>query len=231
MAPEWRIAASHPRARLCRGLPEIAPLAHEAQLLVWRFTPMPDAATQSRLGWSLILDWLAARLAQPRQALQLVRTANGKPQLAACPWAFSIAHVPGCTVLGISQQRCLGIDLVARRPLQSGMRLARRLLRGPALLAWRKLPAEARHDALLSRFAAIEATVKALDLRLWQALADVHLDTRLQRAQVRSQGVQRHLHLLPLQSSGHQLLLATPRPLRRVHLLEIQANGGDPQSP
>jgi 4'-phosphopantetheinyl transferase EntD len=134
-----------------------------------------DARSRSRRLWSEVLRVLARCAGCEESEVRIVRSANGKPSFPAWDGAFSLSHDDDVGLLAVAQVSRLGVDAMAPRGLVHPLRLARRVFGAAELAAWIRLDESQQRLALRERFCAIEATVKALDWRLWPALGGVHV--------------------------------------------------------
>jgi len=110
-----------------------------------------------------------------------MRTAGGKPRLDCGTAEFSLSHIEGLALIGISSTYPLGVDLERVRPIKMA---ARRLVEISAVgagLGHKPLPALSTERVFLQAWARLEAFAKARGRGLVQTLADVGMRGRGQR--------------------------------------------------
>jgi 4'-phosphopantetheinyl transferase len=110
-----------------------------------------------------------------------VRTSGGKPRLDIGTAEFSLSHIDGLALIGVSSTHPLGVDLERVRPIKMA---ARRLVEISAIgagLCDKPLPALGTERAFLQAWARLEAFTKARGRGLAQTLADVGVRGRGQR--------------------------------------------------
>lgn len=175
-----------------------------------------DPQARSRHVWQWVRPILAAIVDVAPEALTVQRSANGKPSVSAFPGAFSLAHDDALALLALGPCACLGVDVITPRPIAGARRLAVRVLNRAEQGDWEMADDARRQQILAARFATIEAVVKALDWRLWEALGGLHVLRHGRLARIPTQRAQ--LHLANGSVSGHLYALAADMPIEQVRL-------------
>ncbi|MBL8243931.1 MAG: 4'-phosphopantetheinyl transferase superfamily protein, partial [Rhodanobacteraceae bacterium] len=176
--------------------PSPAPFPATVHLWWWTLPPElahAEAGARSRWVWSQVRPRLAALAGIDPAALQVTRSANGKPQVPGLGSAFSLAHDDDVALLAVGAVGQLGVDVMGDRPFASARRLARRIYTAHELAQWEAQDPAQQAQQLRTRFCTIEAVVKALDWRLWSALGNIHFLRQGRIARVPLKRAQLHL--------------------------------------
>ena len=187
--------------------------------IVLHALPLPafaDPQARSRHVWQWVRPILAMIVDCAPEALPVLRSANGKPSVSGFPGAFSLAHDDALAALALGRCSCLGVDVITPRPIAGARRLAVRVLNRAEQGQWELADEPARQRILAARFATIEAVVKALDWRLWEALGGVHVLRQGRLARIPT--VRAQLHLASGSVAGHLFALAADVPIAAVEL-------------
>jgi phosphopantetheinyl transferase (holo-ACP synthase) len=186
------------------------------QLHAFALPPFADATARSRYVWAKVRPILAAIVGCAPEALTVLRSANGKPSVSDFPGAFSLAHDDALALLAIGRCNGLGVDVITPRPIAGARRLAVRVLNRAEQGQWELADEPGRQRILAVRFATIEAVVKALDWRLWEALGGMHVLRQGRLARIPTLRAQ--LHLAGGEVAGHLYALAADMPIEAVEL-------------
>ncbi len=178
--------------------------------------PFADAEERSRHVWARVRPILAAIAGSSPEALTVQRSANGKPSVTGFPGAFSLAHDDALALLALGRCACLGVDVITPRPIAGARRLAVRVLNRAEQGLWEMADEPSRQRILAARFATIEAVVKALDWRLWEALGGLHVLRQGRLARIPTLRAQ--LHLAGGEVGEHLYALAADMPIDAVEL-------------
>jgi len=135
-----------------------------------------------RLATYTALRVILERIAGPGvRGLPFVRRPGGKPRLDLGGAEFSLSHIDGLALIGVSSALPLGVDLERMRPVKMA---ARRLVEISAIgagLSDKPLPALGTERTFLQAWARLEAFAKARGRGLAQTLADVGVRGRERR--------------------------------------------------
>lgn len=195
-------------------MPTRLPPPGTIDLHVLRLPSCDDPQARSRHVWQWARPILAAIVDRAPEQLTVQRSANGKPAVHAFPGAFSLAHDDALAVLALGPCACLGVDVITPRPIAGARRLAVRVLNRAEQSEWEMADELRRQQILATRFATIEAVVKALDWRLWEALGGLHVLRQGRLARIPTQRAQ--LHLASGSVDGHVYALAADWPIEQV---------------
>ena len=110
-----------------------------------------------------------------------VRTSGGKPRLDVGKAEFSLSHIDGLALIGVSSTHPLGVDLERVRPIKMAARRLAEISAIGAGLCDKPLPALGTERAFLQAWARLEAFTKARGRGLAQTLTDVGMRGRGQR--------------------------------------------------
>jgi 4'-phosphopantetheinyl transferase len=129
---------------------------------------------RDRLAAYTALRILLERMAGPSvRGRPFVRAAGGKPRLDVGKTEFSLSHIDGLALIGISSTLPLGVDLERVRPIKMAARRLAEISAIGAGLSHKPLSALDTERAFLQAWARLEAFTKARGRGLAQTLADV----------------------------------------------------------
>ncbi len=198
----------------------------EAHLWWWRIPPLSDGPALTRLRsnwvWSRVRPVLAAYAGVADVDLEILRSANGKPQAPQLDASFSLSHDDEVALLGIARGPAIGVDVMGERPFGSARQLARRIFKDHELERWEGAAIAERFEILRTRFCVVEAVVKTLDWRLWPALGSLHIVREGRIARIPLKRAQLHLHHGC--RGSHAFALASERELTSLRHID----GDDP---
>lgn len=159
---------AEPLAWLERAVPRLAADDHD------RAGAIADLRERRhRLAAHSALRILLERIAGPAvRGRALVRPPGGKPWLEAGGAEFSLSHIDGLALIGVSSARPLGVDLERVRPVRLAARRLAEISAVGSGLSDKPLPLGAER-AFLQAWARLEAFTKARGRGLAQTLADV----------------------------------------------------------
>lgn len=134
---------------------------------------------RDRLAAYTALRILLERMAGPSvRGRPFVRAAGGKPRLDVGKAEFSLSHIDGLALIGISSTLPLGVDLERVRPVKMAARRVAEISAIGAGLGHKPLSALDTERAFLQAWARLEAFTKARGRGLAQTLADVGMRGR-----------------------------------------------------
>ena len=132
-------------------------------------------ARAERLTLAIALRLLIARVAGPEPARRTFGTGpGGKPRLMG-PLDFSVSHVHGYGLIGVTIGGSIGVDLERERPLRLSVRRRQELIAAAEGLAGAPLADASPADRFLQAWCRIEAFAKARGSGLGRTLADLGL--------------------------------------------------------
>ncbi|NJO22697.1 MAG: hypothetical protein HC868_06820 [Sphingomonadales bacterium] len=109
------------------------------------------------------------------------RSAGGKPRLDPGSAEFSLSHIDGLALIGVSPTLPLGVDLERARPVRMGAHRVAEISAVGAGLSDKPLPVAGTDRIFLQAWARLEAFGKASGRGLAQTLADVGVRGRERR--------------------------------------------------
>ncbi len=142
------------------------------------------ADRRQRIAITTALRILLERLAGPRSARQpFVTGPAGKPALADRSLQFSLSHIEGYALIGLTRAGEIGVDLERDRPLRLSERRRAELMAAATGLAGQPLARQAHQTlagpapdaAFLQAWCRLEAFAKARGLGIGRTLADLGL--------------------------------------------------------
>jgi 4'-phosphopantetheinyl transferase len=141
------------------------------------------ADSRRRIAATTALRVLLERLAGPRSArLPFVTGPAGKPALADRSVRFSLSHIGGYALIGLTRAGEIGIDLERERPLRISERRRTELIAAATGLAGKPPPGPSPDARFLHAWCRLEAFAKARGLGIGRTLADLGLRSAQQRA-------------------------------------------------
>jgi phosphopantetheinyl transferase len=169
-----------------RSAPVLAELEREAP----RLTPQDRRRTSAiqdphkrheRIAIATALRILLERMAGPQAAkAPFAAGAAGKPRLADGSVQFSLSHIEGYALIGLSRAGKIGVDLERNRPLRMSERRRAELMAAAEGLAGR-LAGTSPDARFLLAWCRLEAFAKACGHGLGRTLADLSLRSGRQR--------------------------------------------------
>jgi 4'-phosphopantetheinyl transferase len=131
---------------------------------------------QQRLAVYTALRVLLERMAGARAGRQpFIRSASGKPRLAASSVKFSLSHIEGYALIGLTRSGEIGVDLERERPLRISPRRRDELIAVAEGLAGRHLSGRSEVARFLQAWSRLEAFAKAQGQGIGSTLADLGL--------------------------------------------------------
>lgn len=115
------------------------------------------------------------------RGLPFARHRGGKPRLDLGGAEFSLAHIDGLALIGVSSKLPLGVDLERMRPVKTTSRRLAEISAIGAGLSDKPLPTLGTERTFLQAWARLEAFAKARGRGLAQTLTDVGLRGRERR--------------------------------------------------
>src|SRR5262245_44266933 len=144
-----------------------------------RIEALKDAEVrQQRLAAHVALRILCERrLGRAVRGLNLKRAAGAKPRLnpSVGPLDFSLAHVEGAALIGITRGRAIGVDLEDVRPVRIAGDRRRRILEAGTALNAAVAKARSEEEAFVRAWVCLEALAKAEGVGLARTLAALGL--------------------------------------------------------
>jgi len=135
-----------------------------------------------RLATYTALRIILERIAGPGvRGLPFARHPGGKPRLDLGGIEFSLAHIDGLALIGVSSKLPLGVDLERTRPVRMSARRLAEISAIGAGLSDKPLPASGTERTFLQAWARLEAFAKARGRGLAQTLTDVGVRGRERR--------------------------------------------------
>jgi 4'-phosphopantetheinyl transferase len=136
-----------------------------------------------RLATDTALRIVLERIAGPSvRGLPFARHPGRKPRLEPGGAEFSIAHIDGLALIGVSSKLPLGVDLERIRPVKMSSRRLAEISAIGAGLSDKPLPTLGTERTFLQAWTRLEAFAKARGRGLAQTLADVGVRGRERRA-------------------------------------------------
>jgi 4'-phosphopantetheinyl transferase len=166
---------------LQRSAPALAELERETPRLTAqdhrRASSIRDPhARRQRLAITTALRILLERMAGPRSArASFVIGSSGKPGLADGSVEFSLSHVEGYALIGLSRAGEIGIDLECDRPLRISARRRDEVIAAAAGLAGKPADGTSPDARFLRAWCRLEAFAKARGQGLGRTLTDLGL--------------------------------------------------------
>jgi 4'-phosphopantetheinyl transferase len=170
-----------------RSAPALAELERDAP----RLTPQDRRRTSSiqdphirreRLAITTALRILLERMGGPQVAkTPFVTGAGGKPGLADGSVQFSLSHIEGHALIGLTRTGEIGVDLERDRPLRMSDRRRAELIAAAAGLAGKPVAGASPDVRFLHAWCRLEAFAKARGYGLGRTLADLGLRSGRQR--------------------------------------------------
>lgn len=133
------------------------------QVDVWR-VDLDDRAESAKADTLDALHEILARyLPGGRQAVEIERSASGKPYLSkpGIPLRFNLSHCRDLALVAVSACCELGVDVERIRSVGDPLRLARRALSDADIAMLEKLPSDRQLAAFLDLWTQLEARQKA----------------------------------------------------------------------
>ena len=131
---------------------------------------------KERLAIYIALRVLLERVAGARAGRQpFIRSAAGKPGLAASSVKFSLSHIEGYALIGLARSGEIGVDLERERPLWISTRRRDELIAVAEGLAGRRLPGRSEDARFLQAWSRLEAFAKAHGQGIGRTLSDLGL--------------------------------------------------------
>jgi 4'-phosphopantetheinyl transferase len=171
-----------------RSAPVLAELEREAP----RLTPQDRRRTSAiqdphkrheRIAIATALRILLERMAGPQAAkAPFAAGAAGKPRLADGSVQFSLSHIQGYALIGLTRTGEIGVDLERDRPLRMSDRRRAELTAAAAGVAGKPVAGTSPDIRFLHAWCRLEAFAKARGHGLGRTLADLGLRSGRQRA-------------------------------------------------
>ncbi len=130
----------------------IVALPEPGDVHLWRGRPAPV-----RVARSVLASYLG--VAQDKLAVSTGKF--GKPEIAGRPLHFSKATTRGCTLVAITRNSVIGVDIEYVRPVVDVLGLATKAFGVEAAVALGVLPRKLRDRAFLQAWTRLEAAIKA----------------------------------------------------------------------
>jgi 4'-phosphopantetheinyl transferase len=138
---------------------------------------------RERIATLTALRLLLERFTDPHAARQpFVAGPAGKPALADGNIQFSLSHVEGYALIGLTRSATIGVDLERERPLRLSARRREELIAAAKGLAGKPLPAASPDACFLLAWCRLEAFAKAHGGGIGRTLADLGLRSGAPRA-------------------------------------------------
>jgi 4'-phosphopantetheinyl transferase len=157
----WSVALDVPPARLA-ALERCLAEDERERAARFRFRRDRERFTAAR---GTLREILGAYLGRAPGDITFVYGEHGKPALApplsGGGLAFNLSHAAGVALVALVRGRPVGVDVEAHRPLDDLLAMARSVMTGAELAAFKALPAAARAAAFFTLWTRKEAYMKA----------------------------------------------------------------------
>jgi len=155
----------------CADLAAAGRALHEIERVTPRLSAAERRNAEGLNDAAVAAEWLTAHIALRILLERAVGTgwrgaafgrgAHGKPQLDGAPVVFSLSHVPGLALIGISPSGTLGVDVERKRPVRVGAERREAIeAAGAALNSEQALP-QGADERFLQAWVRLEALAKA----------------------------------------------------------------------
>jgi len=151
------------------------------------------ADRRQRLSVTTALRILLERMAGLRTArMPFVTGTAGKPAAADPRIQFSVSHIEGYALIGLTRAGDIGVDLEGDRPLRISERRRAELMAGAKGLAGKPLRGASPDTRFLQAWCRLEAFAKARGLGIGRTLADLGLRSGQARTPAEIEAACRH---------------------------------------